>query len=81
MDNTGWSSNTTHSANYTLSGTQLIRNYDGTTKIVGRYISSVGFTQNGRVITANITATGPGIPARREALEFNIRTRIRTDEL
>lgn len=70
---------TSHSSNYTLSGTELLRNYDGTTKVVGRHITSIGFVQNGKVITCNITATGPGIMERVENLELSIITHLRSE--
>lgn len=66
-----------HSSNYTLSGTELLRTYDGTTRIVGRHITSIGFIQNGSVVTCNLTATGPGILERVETLELNIVTHMR----
>jgi len=69
-----------HSSNYTLSGTELVRNYDGTTKIVGRHITSIGFIQNGKMITCNLTATGPGIMERVENLEFSIISHARPEE-
>jgi len=70
-----------HSANYTLSGTELVRTYDGgTPRVVGRYISSIGFTREGRVITCSITATGPGILEREEMLGFSIVTHMRAEE-
>ena len=83
IDNTGFvgEEDRTHSANYTLSGTELVRSYDGTPRVVGRYISSIWFTQNGRVITCNITATGSGILEREEPLGFSILTHMRTEEL
>jgi len=82
IDNTGWAGdNATHSANYTLSGTELLRTYDGTPRVVGRYISDIWFTQESRVITCSITATGPGIPEREEMLGFSIVTHMRTEEL
>ena len=82
IDNTGWAGdNATHSANYILSGTELLRTYDGTPRVVGRYISSIGFTQEGRVITCSITATGPGILEREEMLGLSIVTHMRTEEL
>jgi len=68
-----------HSCNYTLSGNELLRNYDGTVTVVGRYISSIGFTQNGKVVTCDVTATGPGIPEREEMLGFNILTHMRPE--
>ena len=83
IDNTGFAAanESAHSSNYTLSGTELLRNYDGTTKIVGRHISSIGFIQNGRVVTCNLTATGPGIMERVENLEFSIITHMRSEEV
>lgn len=82
IDNTDWAGdNATHSANYTLSGTELVRTYDGgTPRVVGRYISSIGFTREGRVITCSVTATGPGIPEREEMLGVSIVTHMRTEE-
>jgi len=83
IDNTGWAGDnaTHHSANYILSGTELVRTYDGTPRVVGRYISSIEFTQEGRVITCSITATGPGILEWEEMLGLSIVTRMRTEEL
>ncbi|HUU65209.1 MAG TPA: prepilin-type N-terminal cleavage/methylation domain-containing protein [Dehalococcoidales bacterium] len=83
IDNTGFvaANASAHSSNYTLSGTELLRNYDGTTKIVGRHISSVGFIQNGSVVTCNLTATGPGIMERVENLEFSVITHMRPEEV
>ncbi len=82
IDNTGWAGdNATHSANYILSGTELVRTYDGTPRVVGRYISDIWFTQEGRVLTCSITATGPGILEREEMLGFSIVTHMRTEEL
>jgi prepilin-type N-terminal cleavage/methylation domain-containing protein len=83
IDNTGFATanESAHSSNYTLSGTELLRNYDGTTKIVGRHISSIGFIQNGSVVTCNLTAAGPGIMERVENLEFSIITHMRTEEV
>ena len=81
IDNTSFvaANESAHSSNYTLSGTELLRNYDGTTKIVGRHITSIGFIQNGSVVTCNLTATGPGIMERVENLEFSIITHMRPE--
>lgn len=83
IDNTDWAGdNAAHSANYTLSGTELLRTYDGgTERVIGRYISSIEFTQDGRVITCKITAIGPGIPERGELLGFSTVTHMRAEEL
>ncbi len=68
-----------HSSSYTLSGTELRRTYDGTVNIVGRNISSINFTQNGRLISVVITATGPGTQQQRETLNFS--SYIRAEEI
>lgn len=70
---------TPHSSTYTLSGTQLLRNYDGTVSIIGRNTTSIGFTLNGRVITTSITATGVSVQQRSKTLVFSMR--MRTVEL
>ena len=67
--------NKSHYSTYTLSGTELQRDYDGTVSIVGRHITSVGFIQNDRIVTANITATGPGFLERIETLKFSMQMR------
>jgi len=61
-----------HSCSYVLSGTELRRTYDGTESIVGRHITSLGFTQDGRVINVVITATGSGFLQRSKTLEFSV---------
>jgi len=83
INNTGFvaANESAHSSNYTLSGTELLRNYVGTTKIASRHISSIGFIQNGSVVTCNLTATGPGIMERVENLEFSIITHMRSEEV
>lgn len=64
--------NHTHSSSYTLSGNELLRNYDGTVSIAGRNIESVFFTQDGRIVNTIITAVGPGASKRSETLEFSV---------
>ena len=72
--------NTTfHSSGYTLLGTELLRTYDGTPSIVGRHITSIGFTQEGKVINVVITATGPGAAQRSETIRFS--TYIRAEKV
>ncbi len=72
-DYTGFSSenSTSHNCQYTLSGTVLQRTYDGVMSIVGRHITDLGFTQNGRVINVTITATGSSVPQRSATVEFS----------
>ena len=81
-DNTGWvaENESGHYSTYTLSDSDLLRTYDGNVKIVGRYIASIGFTQNGGVVTVNITAAGPGILERAEPLGFSVLTHMRPEE-
>jgi len=76
-DYTGFeeSDDKTHYATYTLSGTELHRDYDGTVSIVGRHIMAVGFNQNDRIVTVNITATGTSFPQRIETLKFSMKMR------
>ncbi len=75
----GASNQTSHSSRYILSGTNLTRNYDGTVTIVGRRITSISFTQSGKVVTVVITAAGYGTTQRRETLKFS--SHIRAEEL
>ena len=53
---TDWSQleGTMHQSRYWLSGTELKRDYDGTVTTAARNISSVNFSQAGRVITASV---------------------------
>jgi len=81
-DYTGFESenqSASHFSSYTLSGTELQRNYDGTVSIVGRNITSLGFTQNGKAITVVITAASPEGPEQTETLKFS--SYIRAEEL
>ncbi len=65
--------NKDHSSAYNLlSDGVLQRTYDGTTSIVGRNITSVNFTQDGRVINVVITATKGDVTPRSETLEFSV---------
>ncbi len=65
--------NKDHSSAYNLlSDGELQRTYDGTTSIVGRNITSVNFTRDGRVINVVITATKGDVTPRSETLEFSV---------
>jgi len=46
-----------HSCSYWLDGSELRRNYDGTVTTVARNISSVKFSQTGRLLTVSICCT------------------------
>ncbi len=66
---------TSHSITYTQSGTKLLRDYDGTVSIEGRHITSIGFTQSGRLVTCNITSTDNSAQQRSKTLSFSLRMR------
>ena len=46
-----------HSASYSLTSGQLIRNYDGVQSIVARGLSAAGFSRSGQVLKISLTAT------------------------
>ena len=77
IDYSGFDTETqySHSSSYTLSGNQLRRTYDGTEHVIGRHITYIGFTQNGRMINVVITATSPEPAPRDETLRFSVRMR------
>jgi len=65
--------NKDHSSAYNLlSDGELQRTYDGTMSIVGRNITSVDFTRDGRVINVVITATEGDFTPRSETLKFSV---------
>ena len=77
-DFTGWATEETrdHSSTYALSGTELRRtDEDGVERVVGRHITSIGFTRDSGVINVVITATGPGNSQRTETLKFSVHMR------
>lgn len=45
-----------HCVTYTHSGTELQRNYDGVVTTAGRYLTDVGFSMNGRLLTVTLTS-------------------------
>ena len=46
-----------HSSSYSLSGTELRRNYDGIESILARDISKIEFSQTGQLLTVSICCT------------------------
>lgn len=64
-----------YSSSYTFNGTSLIRTYDDseniTVSIVGRNITSLTFTQNGRFFDVVITATSNGTRPVSKTIEFS----------
>jgi prepilin-type N-terminal cleavage/methylation domain-containing protein len=65
----------THSSSYALSGTDLLRTYDGTAGIAGRNITYLSFTKDDQTVDVVITATGSKVPPRSETLEFGVHLR------
>lgn len=63
--------NNTHSSNYTLSGTNLVRVYDGSTGVIGRYVTGISFTRTGRLIEVDLTATSNTTLPVSKSLEFS----------
>ena len=61
-----------HNSTYSLSGTELVRTFDGTPSILGRHITSLSFTDNGTYIYVVITATSSTFPPRSETLSFRV---------
>lgn len=49
-----------HSSSYTLSGTELQRNYDSYTRTVAQYVTSIEFSISGDLLTYYIESTPPG---------------------
>ncbi len=73
VDHTSFTTpNPTHTSTFTLSGTKLRHTYDGATKTVGQFVTSLSLTQNGRVIDVIITSTSPRVPQRIETLRFSV---------
>jgi len=83
-DYTGWATDETrnHSSTYELSDSGELRRTDenNTTSVVGRNITYLGFTRNGRVIDVVITATAPGTSQRSETLKFSVEMRTEVME-
>ena len=59
IDLTGWATegSESHFAEYTLVGTDLMREFDGTTQIVARRISNIAFSRVDNFITVAISST------------------------
>ena len=49
-----------HSSIYSLSDTQLLRNYDDTTSVIAQYVSLAEFSVTDEVLTYTIVSTPPG---------------------
>ena len=65
---------TYHDSYYVLSGTELLRTHDGNTTIVGRHVTSIGFTLDYKMVTCNITFTDSRL-TQSETLAFSVKMR------
>jgi len=61
-----------HYSKYTLTGTVLYHEADNVTKILGRHIEALIFTQNEEAIDVEITATSANNPPRSETFSFSM---------
>jgi len=68
-----------HTILYALSGTNLMRTYDSTPRVVGRNITAIEFTRNGDYVNVAVSATGPGIIGRTQTLGFSVYVKTRTE--
>jgi prepilin-type N-terminal cleavage/methylation domain-containing protein len=78
-DLTHWAQDTgsvEHSVSYYLSGTKLLRSYDGEITIIGRYMTDVGFSIDDRVFTVILTSC-PG--ESRSEVTRSFSSEMRTD--
>ena len=59
IDQSGWAveGQESHYAEYTLSGDDLWRDYDGTGSAVARRVSDIQFSRSGKLITVTITSS------------------------
>lgn len=65
---------TDHFASYTLSGNQLLRNFDGQVTIIGRYMTDVDFIIEGKMFTITLTSC-PGLPGSTVTRSISIQMR------
>ena len=49
-----------HTTVYSLSGANLVRTYDGTAGIIGRYVTAVSFSRSGYVYSVTATSAADG---------------------
>lgn len=63
-----------HHCEYTVSGTDVVRNYDYGVDIrtVGRYISNIQFSRQGQIIFATITTFLEGKPETAEQMTYHL---------
>ena len=64
-----------HTVTYSLSGSNLDRDYDGAVTTVARNISSIEFARTDRVIEVVVTSIPPWTPARLREQTFRVKLR------
>lgn len=62
-----------HTAIYSLSGTELRRNYDGTVMVVAHHVSSVGFSVNQRLLRASVVSSPSASTSKQLTYEVYLR--------
>jgi hypothetical protein len=72
--------NIPHSCSYSLLGTHLQRDYDGTVTTVARNISKIEFSQTGRLLTVSISHT-PQWWVHEQTVQKTCRTYLRPAEV
>ena len=60
-----------HTATYTISGTELERDHNGTVTTVARYVSNAEFSISNRLITVSLTST-PGSTGASKDITYNV---------
>ncbi len=60
-----------HTASYSISGTELVRDHNGTVTTVARYVSNADFSISNRLITVNLTST-PGSTGASKDITYNV---------
>lgn len=77
-DYTSWAQqepSASHSVTYTYSGTELQRDYDNVVTTVGRHLTNVEFSLNGKLVTVTLTSSPEGEPRSTVTRSYKIRMR------
>jgi hypothetical protein len=69
-----------HSSTYSLSSTELECNCDGTTIMVARYISAIGFSISGNLLTVDIESSAQGRWQVTQEMTFEVNLRCMTGD-
>ncbi len=80
-DSTWWAEqegSVSHYVTYTYSGTALQRNYDGVVTTVGRHLTDVGFSLDGRLVTITLTSSPEEEPRSAVIRSYTMQMRAET---